>query len=269
MTPTPALLRHALLLGALLSTPRPTLQHSSGPSINDDAVCTWNLRSGGAFPRLFPIRDSCPKPIDTRRSGSDDASRSRFYPWSYKPYCLRPADVPKGSSPKLCVYTSTHFRGGHGLSLLTTPNLAASLADSLDDSLVNAKLRDHPGSSMAAPAVRTQRSYIVRALPGRGKGVVATRDIAKLEVIHIGYPAIVAQMDYTHLLSKEQAAVMLEKAVGQLPAERQEEIWALARSTGAADPMTDILKTNIFGLEVDGVSHMGLYPEGSVGVPGR
>ncbi|KAL8375585.1 hypothetical protein RB599_002059 [Gaeumannomyces hyphopodioides] len=71
-------------------------------------------------------------------------------------------------------------------------------------------------------------AHEIRDLPGRGKGVVAVRKIRAWEVIMDQSPAMVMQMD----------------------------LWRRARVQG---PLEDILRTNVFGLDPNGVLHMGLF----------
>ncbi len=135
------------------------------------------------------------------------------------------------------------------------------MTDSLDDSCVPEKDRHHPSSYMDPNTTRL--TYDVEELPGRGKGVIARKNIPKWDVVMVGWPAIVLPMEYQEYFSLHQRRALLSRAVKQLPKEQQDSILSLARSTGG-EFIEDILKTNIFGIDLDGVSHMGLFPEGSV-----
>ncbi|KAB5572149.1 hypothetical protein GE09DRAFT_1282611 [Coniochaeta sp. 2T2.1] len=206
--------------------------------------------------QLLQLPRSCPPPVD-------DAAASKtgdWLPWTNPPYCVKPLNKPR-SDPPYCVFSSDHYRGGHGLSIITTPKLAARIVDSLDDGIVPPHVRDHPSSFLAggdAPAP----SFEVRDLPGRGKGAVATRKIRQWEVAMVAYPAFISQMDIWEALGADQIRAVLRQAIQQLPGEQQEIIFSLDHSTGGA-LVQDILNTNIFGIELDGVMHMGLYPETS------
>ncbi|KAL1865942.1 hypothetical protein VTK73DRAFT_4948 [Phialemonium thermophilum] len=250
-------------------------------------VCVWEP----SRILLPPPNRSCPVPIDDVTA---EQGESRSSPWSYPPFCVEwePQDsqlqhagsIDEGEeeedqhrSPdavKYCVYTSTPFRCGHGISLITTPELAASASLGLDDVAVPAATRDHPTSSCSPyyrafpnstatpPGSRTQPAFEVTELPGRGLGSVARRRIRKWETVVAGYPAILAQMDFMDVLSPEQIREVMARAVGQLPLEQQQEVFALDRSTGGG-MIQDILQTNIFGVTVEGVLHMALVPEAS------
>ncbi|KAG7293717.1 hypothetical protein NEMBOFW57_003774 [Staphylotrichum longicolle] len=55
---------------------------------------------------------------------------------------------------------------------------------------------------------------------------------------------------------------MMETGVRQLPAEQQREIAALARNTGG-ERILDALRTNGFGIDIEGVQHLALFIDGS------
>lgn len=217
-------------------------------------TCSWHP-FGSTL--LYQPR-TCPVPIDD----ASTSEASDWSPWSYLPYCVKPRNKPR-SSPPYCVFSSHHYRGGHGLSVITTPQLAASIADSLDDGIIPPSIRDHP-SSFLASRDKPGPGLEIRDLPGRGKGTVATRRISKWEVAMVAYPAVIAQMDMWEALGPDQIRAVLRQAIQQLPSEQQNIVLSLDHSTGGA-LVQDILNTNIFGIELDGVMHMGLYPETSVG----
>ncbi|KAJ9138250.1 SET domain-containing protein [Coniochaeta hoffmannii] len=75
----------------------------------------------------------------------------------------------------------------------------------------------------------------------------------------VDYPTIIAQMDFWEALGEDQIRAVLQRAIQQLPSEQQDIVMSLDRSTGGG-LVQDILNTNIFGIELDGVMHMGLYP---------
>jgi len=79
----------------------------------------------------------------------------------------------------------------------------------------------------------------------------------------VDYPTIIAQMDFWEALGEDQIRAVLQRAIQQLPSEQQDIVMSLDRSTGGG-LVQDILNTNIFGIELDGVMHMGLYPLSSV-----
>ncbi len=91
----------------------------------------------------------------------------------------------------MCVFTFTSFRGGHGVSLIVTPEMAASIVNSLDDSIVPVHLRDHPSSPLQDN--KTGLAYEVKDMPGRDRGVMAVRKIRNWETTMVGFPSIIAR----------------------------------------------------------------------------
>jgi hypothetical protein len=224
----------------------------------EPSSCAWPLPS--SLTHSGP--SSCPLPMDDSVGSSAD----EWLPWSHRPYCVQPANRTDWD-PKYCVYTMDSFRGGRGISIILTPDIAASLVNSLDDSVVRPELRDHPSSRLSGGSGR-ELAYEIRDLLDRGKGVVARRKIRQWEVIMVDFPSIIAPMDLFSALSAEQKQRILRRAVNRLPQPRQTAITSLARTFGG-DPMVDILRTNILGIDVNGTMYMGLFVDGSVSRLGR
>ncbi|KAI1778834.1 SET domain-containing protein [Hypoxylon cercidicola] len=217
---------------------------------------TCSLGHHGSIPDTRPELSTCPLPVD-EDSAFDTGS---FAPWKRRPYCVEPAqdDAP---GPQFCLYTFEPFRGDHGLSVITTPALAASMVDALDDAVVPPNLRDHPSSSLAAEG--QSPAYVIKDVQKRGKGLVAQRPIRKWDVVLVDYPVMIAHMDVFGAVDDDSRADLLEQAVRQLPETQQHEIMSLARSSGG-EPIEDILKTNIFGVELGlEIPHSGLFTIGS------
>ncbi|KAI8960211.1 SET domain-containing protein [Daldinia sp. FL1419] len=199
----------------------------------------------------------CPLPID-EESAIDTGT---WEPWKRRPYCIEPlpGDAP---GPQFCLYTFEPFRGDQGISVITTPVLAASMVDALDDSVVPPRLRDHPSSSLAAEG-KGSPAYVIEEVPGKGKGLVAQRRIQKWEVVLVDYPVMLAHMGLFDVVGPELREDVLDRALRQLPEEQQDEILSLARST-SGETVEDILRTNIFGVELGiEIPHLGLLPIGS------
>ena len=229
-------------------------------SIGTTAILTQRADSCSWSPHDLSLLDQsriCPVPVDNVTA----SKTNNWAPWPYLPYCVKPTNKPR-ASPPYCVFASDYYRGGHGLSVITTPQLAASIADTLDDGILPPHIRDHPSSYLAHNS-HSKPSFEIRDLPGRGKGTVATHKIRKWEVAMVAYPAIIAQMDVWEALDENQIRAVLQQAIQQLPDEQRDIVFSLDHSTGGA-LVQDILNTNIFGIELDGVMHMGLYPESSV-----
>ncbi|OTB15221.1 hypothetical protein K445DRAFT_366945 [Daldinia sp. EC12] len=218
-------------------------------------ICSLDFHGSVQGRRLESL--TCPLPVD-EESAIDNGT---WEPWKRRPYCIEPlpGDAP---GPQFCLYTFEPFRGNKGLSVITTPVLAASMVDALDDAVVPPKLRDHPSSSLTTEG-RNDPAYVIKDVPGKGKGLVAQRQIKKWEVVLVDYPVMLAHMGLFDVVGPELREDVLDRALRQLQEEQQSDILSLARSTGG-ETIEDILRTNIFGVELGiEIPHLGLFPIGS------
>ncbi|KAK3290598.1 uncharacterized protein B0H64DRAFT_367960 [Chaetomium fimeti] len=216
----------------------------------DWTVCSWN---GYAGPLILQSQQQiCPLASD-------------WSLWSHQPICPEPAEDDYDSEPLSpdCVFTLAAFRGNQGISLITTPHLAASLADQLDDSRVSPRLR-HQLASGGHSQQNDNVAYEIREVPGRGKGVLAKRKFEEHETVMVGFPVLVVRLDFINgdRYSTKQKRHMMEASVKQLPPEQQKAIGSLARNTGG-EPILDAFRTNGFGIEIDGIQHLALFTDGS------
>ena len=102
-------------------------------------------------------------------------------------------------------------------------------------------------------------------MPGRGKGMIATRRIRRWEVALVDFPAMVTLNEYTEVSRPSEIRRLLERGVEQLPETQKERVLSLA-FRGQGELIQDILRTNVFGgITLGDVPHIALYPVGSVG----
>ncbi|KAI1212021.1 SET domain-containing protein [Annulohypoxylon truncatum] len=198
----------------------------------------------------------CPLPIDEESA----AETGTWAPWKRRPYCVEPFmqddDV---TGPEFCLYTFEPFRGDQALSVVTTPVLAATIVDALDDSIVPPRLRVHPSNSLGEDG-KINPPFTIEDVSGKGKGLIAQRSIRKWDIVLVDHPALLAHMDMFDVVGSEIRQDILEQSLKQLPEEQREEIWLLDRSMGG-EPIEDILRTNIFGVELGlEIPHLGLFP---------
>jgi len=170
-------------------------------------------------------------------------------PWTHQPYC---------ANTSYCVFTNSLFQGDHGVSIITTPVNVAKTVHLLE-------------SSFTQPFRRLKfedrdKPYVVKDLPGKGKGVVATRKMKKGEKFMIDYASIIADVAFPSNVKQIEGQRLLERAVSDLP--RREAVIQLARSRkGNERVVEDLLRTNSFGLKLNEMPVMVLFPEISVSAP--
>ena len=96
------------------------------------------------------------------------------------------------------------------------------------------------------------------------RGVVASRMVRKGEVVMVGYPSIIGRMRLAKAVSAEQERELVAEAVARLPGEAKAELLALAKEKEGEGKVEDVLKTNVFGIDVGGSQHFGVFPSLSV-----
>ncbi|KAI1855795.1 hypothetical protein JX265_012240 [Neoarthrinium moseri] len=198
----------------------------------------------------------CPIPVDdatSKRTGNHS-------PWAYPPRCVKPANRPK-KGPKYCVYNFEDFRGGEGLSIIATPEIAVEVIDALDDATVSPKLRSHP-SSLLFPGAERVAPFEIEDVPNKGKGVIATEDFKQWQTVMVDFPAVIAPMDLFEAVSPEQGRHLIQNAIERLPVAKKAAILSLA--AGSEGGMVQgILNTNSFGINFEQNQYIALFPTGS------
>ncbi|KAK6949099.1 hypothetical protein Daesc_009172 [Daldinia eschscholtzii] len=189
----------------------------------------------------------CPHPLD----GKTADRPVDWSPWTHPPECV---DSKKKPGVRYCVYSNSQHGNG-GISLITTPETAASTVEILNDSgYTHFK---HFANSSAEPA------YEVADIPGKGKGVVATRHIKRAEAIIPDWAALIVGLDFPTSITRTEGYRLLHKAVDQLA--DPDRVLSLAHSSAfSGDIVEDILRTNSFSFTLADESHMALYPDVSV-----
>ena len=193
-----------------------------------------------------------------------------YAPWSHKPHCTPSTSLPT-LGQKFCVYTS-NTTGPHGLSLIFPPGSARAATKYLDDNPLDSFLTQEDAENLY---LRGQPWKVVD-IPGKAKGVVATRKIHMYETFMVDQAAVVVDMDAEKALSEAENKKLLKKAVDQLlvpgmirdmsaaHSGKEEEVEG-GREEGKLEE--DIMKTNAFGSTVAEVSSRALYPLISVSPP--
>jgi len=175
------------------------------------------------------------------------------FPWTHNPTCVRvvmPSGVGAGSHQDFCVYTNSVFAGGRGISMVTTPEIAASLTAE--------SFASYEGE-LEGPVL-----FEARETKDRGIGLFAKKDLAAGTILMINHPVLFVAREALNTASREQRQLLLTKAVEQLPEETQNMYFALAKSRGGPE-VNDILQTNSIGMKSeDGTGHLGVVPEAAV-----
>ncbi|KAM9874967.1 hypothetical protein VDGL01_10949 [Verticillium dahliae] len=227
---------------------------------NTSTQCRWHI----APPLAQQERMECPLPLGDPQKAGDNVD-----PWTHELSCVYARSeqgTPSGQAKAAyCLFAHHTFRGNHGLSITTSPEIAADIVASgaledMEDSWDWERRIFTPG-----PVVTDKGpSYAVKDLPGRGKGVIAQRTIRQGEILMLDHPAVLVASDFSSQMQPEMRETFFRRALSQLPRDTQKRLVNLARSDGA-DPLTpvyDIVTTNTCGVFLgDNVAHIGLFPE--------
>ena len=198
----------------------------------------------------------CLAPVDDETGLADDL------PWTHEPHCIFHGAADQ-KTEKYCVYTTTAFNENSGLSLITTPDIAASLVGGIENHTAAWSARYHLQVSGRPPPPTAKLAYRIADIPGKGKGVVATRMIHQYESIMVSYPTVIADNAFfprDPSQAPEQGPFLCQRAAAQLVDRKR--LLSLARSgERGLSLVEDIVRTNAFGLSINGRDHKGLYPE--------
>ncbi|KAH6623886.1 hypothetical protein F5144DRAFT_659308, partial [Chaetomium tenue] len=218
--------------------------------------CPWNP----TIPPLQPA-GSCTLPVDDGTPALLNSSRG--LPWTHPPSCIIPNAA--GSTEKFCVYSSSTFNDGSGIAIITDPETAAGVADTVQDPLPAWNSRHHLARRGRLSTEAVDLPYTVTQIPGKGLGVVATKRIKRFDTILKSYPAMIADNEFLSLGKKTEGGLpggprLFQKALDQLP--DKERFLTMARSEEEhVHAVEDVIKTNAFGIIVDGRDMKGVYPE--------
>ncbi|KAK3320430.1 hypothetical protein B0T19DRAFT_403081 [Cercophora scortea] len=179
----------------------------------------------------------------------------RWAPWTHRPFC---ADKDN----KNCVFTSapTGLTGkthNTGVSIIADPYSALKSFDLLVSHRLSTTGTNNASTVTTAP-------YEVRDIPGKGKGLVATRSIAKGQVIMADAAAIIVDGDVERRATPEQFQALMQRAIEQVPPQRAEQILALSTNPTTASSAhrqhVDIFRNNAYGMTVGEKSYSVMYP---------
>lgn len=186
---------------------------------------------------------ACPLPVDD----ISEAWLPAGSPWTHPPECTYAAD----KVAKYCAYTNSRH-GSRGWSIITSPETAAD-----NIGFLNMPLN---GSRRAGPQ---DAPFKIVEIPGKGKGMMATRRIKRYQEILLDYATVLVDISFTSKVPAILGYRLLHAAVDRLS--DPDSILGLDRSSKfARDRVENVLRTNSFHTNLGGVPHMAVYPTVSV-----
>lgn len=197
----------------------------------------------------------------TKVSGTDQSNTGAYSqeavydpnnPWTHPRVCTQ---MLEGINEPLCIYTSTTFASGRGISILTKPSKAEKITQVQG-------FRD--SNSLSALNKNHKPPWRVVPTPGRGMGMRAIRSLDLGDKITAYTPVFVAASYVGNLVSTQDLELLFRRAVDQLPVASREKFMDLAHRYEIDEyRVQDIVQTNCFEFDVDGEMHLAVYPETS------
>ncbi len=173
-------------------------------------------------------------------------------PWSHEVVCTQSIEAINGP---LCIYTCAAFASGRGISLLTTPAIA-------EKALNLAPFRD--ADSIADVNKDSSPPWRTANLPGRGTGLLATRELRFGDRITAHTPVLAVLGSVASFIAAPDLEYLLGLAVEQLPQTSQDKLLSLSRNLESDEyRIQDIMQTNAFEVQIGGEMHLVIYPEAS------
>jgi hypothetical protein len=187
-----------------------------------------------------------------------------FEPWSHKPHCrlVEVVEEKIKRNKTFCVFTRSGEK--RGFSVLTTPEVAATMEK-------EASWAQHDKRSAQAPLSTVSGDlYEAKEAPGSGIGLFATTDIPEGKVFMIDLPTIAAMRDALEGLKDEDRQEMMWRGLLQLPKDTQTVTRYLSRTQDLSrsrdgDEVDQVLQTNSVGINLGTRDlHLGVFPESAV-----
>ena len=142
---------------------------------------------------------------------------------------------------RYCVYYSTDFANGRGISVVGTPPLIAKMLTL--PAFTNPKIVSRANNF---PSPLHERVL----MPGKGSGMIAKQRINAGDTVMSTTPLVFCEHAFDHDLSHEDRLFLQNKAVDKLPAKTRELFFGLATHQGG-DVVDDTFATNAFKATVE------------------
>ncbi len=173
--------------------------------------------------------------------------------WSSPPKCITQTRRDSNTTRLDCLFTSTEFRNGHGMAMITTTATASHLVGA-------EAFSDKPLPLASQRRGSQEPSYEIVPVQGKGRGVVARRRIRRGEILMVDVPALLVGISFLADTKPHHRRRLLKQALGQLPRETRENVYGLHRSSSKYE-VDAILGPNSNTVMIAGDEvHIGLFP---------
>jgi hypothetical protein len=181
------------------------------------------------------------------------------FDWSWAPTCSQ------GTPRTYCAHTLLYYRNNQGLSFIGTPEAANGVLEAREFSIDGEEHSpDTDEFSLNKRGPSHEDSYDVQRIRGKGKGVIAKRQIYKGDVIMLDSPAIISSARLPLYVTPSEGSALLQTAARMLPEEEYSTLMALDKPSGTTG-LDAILKTNSFSCQFNdggvGDEYLCLFPQ--------
>ncbi|KAK8041794.1 Lysine methyltransferase [Apiospora rasikravindrae] len=165
--------------------------------------------------------------------------------WRFSKPCM------ENGKREFCIYSSPDFANGRGIMMLTTPRRAAEVERS------RIFTRPEIYAEMAGRLnAETSDRWRIEAVPGKGMGLIATRDLQVGDHVMSTTPSVMIDYDVFYELEAAQIHQMQGEGVSYLPERHRNIFLNLSTHDGAEDynsRVNKIILTNAFDIDNTGV----------------
>lgn len=155
--------------------------------------------------------------------------------WTHEPFCIESEEARNG----YCVYTSTLFGNGRGISIIATSKQIADLVEGVS----TFKLPNTAESFR--PLEGAMHKQYQKEVPGKGVGVFTNATLNRGDYLAGYLPIMMLQDDFMQFANIADQDLLIKIAVERLPKKTQDLFNALLGSF-PGDPYLSKIQTNAF-----------------------
>lgn len=164
--------------------------------------------------------------------------------WRFSKPCM------ENGKREFCIYSAPDFANGRGIMMLTTPRRAGEVERS--------RIFTEPEvyAAMTNLNAETSDRWRVEAVPGKGMGLIATRNLQVGDHIMSTTPSVMIDYDVFYELEPSQIHQMQGEGINYLPERHRNIFMNLSTHDGAEDHdsrVNKIILTNAFDIDNTGV----------------
>ncbi|KAK8048289.1 hypothetical protein PG994_010019 [Apiospora phragmitis] len=164
--------------------------------------------------------------------------------WRFSTPCM------ENGKREFCIYASPDFANGRGIMMLTTPQRAGEVERS------HVFTAPEVYAAMTNLNAETSDRWRVEAVPGKGMGLIATRNLQVGDHIMSTTPSVMIDYDVFYELEPQQIHQMQGEGISYLPERHRNIFLNLSTHDGAEDynsRVNKIILTNAFDIDNTGV----------------